>query len=104
MLSEPFEDEERVEIAQALDAGELLLDRRGDGFRERLGAGAGIAGGNEDRRRRDLGILRDGEELRRDQARQHDDDGDDAGKNRPMDEKRDMAASEVVPISPFPAA
>ena len=77
----------RAEIDQVLDAGQLLLDRRRDGARERLGAGTRVVRGDDDRGRRDLGILRDRQHLRRDQARERDDDRDDAGEYRPVDEE-----------------
>ena len=85
----------RAEVDQVLDAGELLLDRRGDGLRERLGARARIARGDRDRRRRDLGILRDRQDdYRRDEAREHDDDREHAREDRALDEEvREHGAS-----------
>src|SRR3954469_11696512 len=77
----------RVEVREPVDAGELLLDRRGHRLRQRLGARPRISRGDEHRGRRDLRVLRDREELRRHDAGEHDDDGDNAGEHRPMDEK-----------------
>src|SRR6185503_1476961 len=76
-----------AEEAQLLDAGELLLDRRGDGLGERLGARARVRRRHEHGGRRDLRVLRDREQLRRDEARQHDHDGDHAGEDRAVDEE-----------------
>ena len=77
----------RAEVDQVLDTRKLLLDRRGDGERQRLGAGAGIVGRDHDRRRRDFRILRHRQHLRGNQSRERDDDRDDAGENRPVDEE-----------------
>ena len=44
----------RGHVEHALDAVDLLLDRRGDGVGEDLGVGAGVGRGDQDRRRRDL--------------------------------------------------
>ena len=49
----------RGHVEHVLDAVDLLLDRRRDRVGDDLGGGAGIAGADLDRRRRDLGILRD---------------------------------------------
>ena len=49
----------RRHVEHVLDAVDLLLERRGDGVGDDLGRGAGIGGGDRDRRRRDLRILRD---------------------------------------------
>ncbi len=49
----------RGHVEHAFHAVDLLLDRRGDGVGHDLGAGARIDDGYRDRRRRDLGILRD---------------------------------------------
>ena len=46
-------------VEHVLDAVDLLLERRRDGIADDLGRGAGIAGADDDRRRRDLRILRD---------------------------------------------
>src|SRR5439155_4027808 len=76
-----------AEVGEVLDAGKLLLDRRRDGARQRLGARARIAGVDHDRRRRDLRVLRDRQHLRGDESRQRDDDRDDPGEDRPVDEE-----------------
>ena len=49
----------RRHVEHALDAVDLLLDRRGHRVGHDLGAGAGIGDRHLDRRRRDLGILGD---------------------------------------------
>ena len=49
----------RRHVEHVLDAIDLLLDRRRDGFRTVLRVGARIVGRDLDRRRRDLGKLRD---------------------------------------------
>src|SRR5262249_37732885 len=77
----------RAEVGELLHAGELLLDRRCHRARERLGARAGIGGEDLHRRRRDLGVLRHREELRRHEAGEHDDDGNDAREDRTMNEE-----------------
>src|SRR3546814_7726245 len=46
-----------------------------------------IIGGHRDLRRRDVGILRDRQEGNRDDARQHDEDGDHPGEDRTVDEE-----------------
>ena len=55
-------------VEHVLHAVDLLLDRRGDGLGDGLGVGAGIAGGDGDRGRRDLRILRDRQREDRDRA------------------------------------
>ena len=50
-------------------------------------SGAGIAGGDLNRRRHNVGILRNGEPEQADTADQNHQDRDDVGKNRPLDEK-----------------
>ena len=49
---------QRRHVEHVVDAVDLLLDRRRDGGRDRLGVGAGIGGAHHDGRRHDLGILR----------------------------------------------
>ena len=46
-------------VEHVLDAVDLLLERRRDGFGDRLRVSARIGGAHDDGRRRDLGILRD---------------------------------------------
>ncbi len=77
----------RAEVGEVLHARELLLDRRRHRARERLGARAGVGRGDEHGGRRDLGILGDRQDLRGDQAREHDDDRDDPGEHGAMDEE-----------------
>jgi hypothetical protein len=75
------------EIQQVIDAGELLFDHLRHGILQGLGIGAGIDGIDHHRRRRDHGILLDRQAEGGDAARQHDDNGDDPGEDRAVDEK-----------------
>ena len=77
----------RVDVEHVVDAVDLLLDRRGDGFGDDLGRGAGIGGVNADGRRRDLGIFGDRQEAQRDQSEDRDDHRDDGREDRPVDEE-----------------
>ena len=86
----------RRHVEHVLDAVDLLLDRRGDGFRDDLRVCAGIIRRDLDRGRRDLGILRDRKRRERDNADERDDDADHAGENRPVDEE----VRKVHPRSP----
>ena len=76
-----------VEVEQSFDTAELFLDGGGDGFGQRLGAGAGKRRGNQHGRRRDLRILGDGQLQRGDQSGQYDDDGQHRCKDRARDEE-----------------
>ena len=99
MVSAPSERGARAEVDHALDARELLLDRRGHGLRDGLGARAGVGRGDGHRGRRDLRVLRDRQREARHQARERDDDRDHAREDRPLDEE----AGEVA-HAPLPAA
>ena len=70
-----------------LDAVDLLLDRRGHGVGHDLGVGPGVAGRHPDGRRRDLRVLGDRQEARRDRPEQDDDDRDHPRQDRAVDEE-----------------
>ena len=70
-----------------IQAGELLLDHLGHGILHGRGIGAGIEGIHRHRRWRDGGILLHRQGEGRNGACQHDDDGDDPGEDRPVDEE-----------------
>ena len=76
-----------LHVQHVLDAVDLLLDRQRDRVDDGLGAGAGIACRDLHRRRHHVGILGDGEFEQRHAADQDHQDGDDVGKNRPLDEE-----------------
>ena len=65
----------------------LLLDRQGHLARDGRGAGAGIARRHLHGGRHDVGILRDGQIVERDDAEDDDQQRDDVGENRPLDEE-----------------
>ena len=103
----------RLVVERIVDAGDLLLDGLGDGRLDHLGIGAGIEGRHRDLRRDDLGKLRDRDLEDRQQAGQGDDDRDDEGEPRPIDEdaryhggrpSRRPAAAGPSPARPGPAA
>ncbi len=75
------------EIQKIIQAGELLLDHLGHGILHGRGIGAGIEGIHRHRRWRDGGILLHRQGEGRNGACQHDDDGDDPGEDRPVDEE-----------------
>ncbi len=77
----------RRHVEHALDAADLLLERRRHRVRDGVGIGAGEHRGHDDRGRHDLGIFRDRQLCERDQAGQEDDDRDHAGEDRPVDEE-----------------
>jgi len=70
-----------------LDTSDLLLDGGGDRFGYDLGVGSGIDAGDFDRWRRDLRILGDRQGSEGDRPDQHNNDRDDGGEDRPVDEK-----------------
>ena len=76
-----------IHVEHVLDAVDFLLERRRDRVADHLGGGAGIAGGDDNRRRRDLGVLRDrqGEIGRR--ADNDDKDRQNAREDRPVDKE-----------------
>ena len=75
------------EVKQIVQAGELLLDHLGDGVLQGFRVRAGIGGADHHGGRRDGGILLDRQAESGNAAGQHDDHGDDPGKNRAVDEK-----------------
>ncbi|MHC2622554.1 hypothetical protein ACVIW2_004586 [Bradyrhizobium huanghuaihaiense] len=77
----------RFEIEDAGGAVELLLDQPRDAVVEVFRRGAGIAGRDRDRGRRDDRILRDRQQRHRDRADQTDEQRDHPGKDRPVDEE-----------------
>ena len=77
----------RGHVGHALDAVDLLLERRRHGIGDDLRAGAGIVGADDDLRRRDLGELRDRQQEVADRAGEDEDRGDRRGKDRALDEK-----------------
>src|SRR5262249_45036548 len=74
-------------VEHVLDSVNLLLDGRGDGFSEHLRIRPRIHGAHDDGRRRDFGILRDGQLECGNPANQHDDYGNDRRENRPANEE-----------------
>ena len=91
-----------LHVEHVLDAVDLLLDRQRHRIDHGFCAGAGIAGGDLDRGRHDVGILGDGEPEQADAADQDHQDRDDVGKNRPLDEEFRNHGS--APTLPQPAA
>ena len=77
----------RRHIHHALDAADLLLDRRGHGVADRLRIGPGIQRRHLHRRRRDVRILSHRQREHRHAAGEHEHDRDHRGENRPVDEK-----------------
>src|SRR4029077_18797588 len=74
-------------VEHVLNAVDLLLDRRRNRFRYHLRVGAGIGGRDLDRWWRNVGILGNWKRQKRNHADERDDDADDAGKDRPVDEE-----------------
>ena len=68
-------------------AVDLLLKRRGHGIGNDLCARSRICCGYDHLRRRHLGKLGNGQERKANEARQHHDDCDGCGENRPLDEE-----------------
>ena len=79
----------RGHVGHALDAVDLLLERRRHRVGDDLRARAGIIGADHDLRRRDLGELRDRQQKEADRAGEHHDRGDRRGKDRALDEEAD---------------
>ncbi len=77
----------RGHVDHVLDAVDRFLERRGDGLGERLGGRAGIARGDDDGRRRDLGILRDRQRRIGDDPEDHDQHRHDRREDRALDEE-----------------
>ena len=74
-------------IDHVVDAVDLLLDRRGHGLCDDLGGGARKGRVHHHGRRRNLRIFGDRQRAKRDGADQRQDDRDDAGEDRPVDEE-----------------
>src|SRR5262249_15851646 len=77
----------RLEVEDAGGAVQLLLDQPRDAVVEVFRRGAGIAGRDRDRGRRDDRVLRDRKQWNRDRSRQTDKQRNDPGKDRPVDEE-----------------
>src|SRR4029077_12355695 len=77
----------RRHVEHVLNAIDLLFDWRRDRFRYHLGVGAGIGGRDLDRWWRNVRILRNRKRRKRDYADERDDNADDAGKDRTVDEE-----------------
>ena len=75
------------EIQKMVEAGELLFDHLGDRILQGFGVGAGIECIHHHRGRGDDGILLDRQAEGGDAARQHDDNGDDPGEDRAINEE-----------------
>ena len=88
----------RGHVGHALDAVDLLLERRRHRVGDDLRAGAGIIGADDDLRRRDLGKLRDRQQEVADRAGEHQNRGDRRGKDRTLDEKGDHRTTAPVEI------
>ena len=73
-------------IERVIDAVDLLFDRLRHRCLDHLGIGAGIIRGERNLRRHDIGKLRDRNRRNGNEARQRDDDGNDDGEARPVDE------------------
>jgi hypothetical protein len=76
----------RLIVNRVIDAVDLLLDRLRHRGLDHLGVGAGIVRGQRDLRRHDIGELRDRDRRNGNETRQRDDDGNDDGEARPVDE------------------
>ena len=79
----------RGHVGHALDAVDLLLERRRHRVGDDLRACARIVGADHDLRRRDLRKLRDRQQKKADRAGEHEDRGDRRGENRPLNEEAD---------------
>ena len=76
-----------LHVEKIIQPGHALLDDLGDAVLDGLGRGAGIFGGDPHRWRRDFRILGNGQLDDRNCPCQHDDDGDNPGKNGTIDKK-----------------
>ncbi len=77
----------RLHVEHVLDAVDVLLDRQGDGIDERRGARAGIARRDLHGRRHDVRILRGRQVDERDEADDDEEQRQNIGENRPIDEE-----------------
>ena len=77
----------RRHVEHVLDAVDLLLDRRRDRVRDDLGRRPGVRGLHHDRRRHDLGVLRDRQRPVGQATQDERDDREDGSEDRPVDEE-----------------
>ena len=96
----------RLHVDRALDTVDLVLDGDADGVGDDLCAGTGIGRRHLDRRRYDVRILRDRKTTDGDRSENDDDDGDDVGENRVIDEelRHGRRASRLIASAPEPQA
>ena len=88
----------RAHVQHVLDAVQRLLERRGDGLRDHVGARARVDRRDADLRRRDVRVHRDRQLPERGEPGDHDECRNDRREQRPVDEEvRDHCA--VVPGS-----
>ena len=81
------------DVLHAFSAVDLLLERRGNGGLDGLGAGPGIDGGDSDLRRREIRKLCDGQRRDADGARKNNEQGADGGEYGAMNKKVDHKCS-----------
>ncbi len=74
-------------VEHAFDPVDGLLERRGDRLGDHLRIGAGVVRSHDDRRRHDVRILRHRQPAHRNQATEEDQQRQDAGEDRPVDEE-----------------
>ena len=74
-------------VAHALDAVDGLFEDDGDGGLDVLGVGADVVAGDDDLRRSELGVERDGQRGDADRAGENDQQGADRGEDRTVNEK-----------------
>ena len=77
----------REHVEHVLDAVDLLLERRGHGFRDDARAGARVGRLNDHRRRHHLQVLADRQDEERQRAGDHEDEREDGGEDGPVDEE-----------------
>ena len=75
------------EVEQVIQPGELLLDHLRHAVFQRLRGGAGVGGRDFDRRRSNVRILRDRQRADRQHPGEHDENGDNPGKDRATHEE-----------------
>ncbi len=90
-------------VERVVDAIDLLLDGLRDGRLDRLRIGTGVERRQRDLRRHDVRELRHRDRRDREQAGEGDDDRDDKGQPRPVDEDIGDHLSRRRPAAPFPA-
>ena len=86
----------RGHVEHALDAVDHLFERRGDRAFHGLRIGAGVERRHGYRRRRQLGIPRDGQRRNRHRPGEHDDERANGGQDRPANEE---LAEHLPPLS-----